>query len=471
MKDDGVIFVSIDDNEVHNLRKLMDEIFGEGNFIGAFIWKNKAGGGGKQSNNQASDEIKKKEAFVLDHEYIVVYAKNVDETFRFNEKLSPEEIEQYKNPDNDPRGPYKLKDLEMSMPQMISTMYYDLIDPDGIVIKPRGGRYQWRYSKKRALESIADGSTIWVKLKCDKKIDSREYRYVPKTKQYLFINGKLRTKIARSFLLECGFSATGTREIMNIFSQKESEIPIFSNPKPSRLMSTIIDSVTKGNDLILDFFSGSSTTAHGVMKLNAEDGGERRFIMIQLPEPCNENSEAYKAGFKNISEIGKKRIRLVGEIISKELEVKSQQATLTPVTKKNLDIGFRVFKIDNTNMKDVYYSAAEYSQETIEGLVDNVKENRTDIDLLYQILIDWGLPLDLPHDIEEIDGFHLHIVDKNALIACFDANIPEKVMRKIAGKKPLRAVFRDGSFRSSPGKLNIEGIFKTIAPDTTLRVI
>lgn len=207
------------------------------------------------------------------------------------------------------------------------------------------------------------------------------------------------------------------------------------------------------------------------MKLNAEDGGNRRYIMVQLPEACSEESEAYKAGFKNISEIGKERIRRAGEQIKTEIKKDNQQATIDGGQKTVPDIGFRVFKIDDSNMKDVYYSAAEYSQETIEGLVDNVRPDRTDLDLLYQIVIDWGLPLDLPHEIAEIDGFHIHIIDGNALVACFDANIPESVMRKIAAKKPLRAVFRDGSFRSSPGKLNIEGIFKMIAPDTTLRVI
>ena len=207
------------------------------------------------------------------------------------------------------------------------------------------------------------------------------------------------------------------------------------------------------------------------MKLNSEDGGGRRFILVQLPETFDENSEAYKAGLKNISEIGKERIRRAGEQIKEEIEEGSKQTTLDGELKIVPDIGFRVFTIDDTNMKDVYYSAREYSQETIEGLIDNVKEDRKDTDLLYQVLIDWGLPLDLKHEMEGIDGFTLHIVDTDALIACFDANIPEEVMRKIAGKKPLRAVFRDGSFESSPGKLNIDGIFKTIAPDTKLRVI
>jgi len=225
------------------------------------------------------------------------------------------------------------------------------------------------------------------------------------------------------------------------------------------------------DDIILDFFAGSCTTAHAIFKINEDDEGSRQFIMIQLPEPCAETSVAYQAGFKNISEIGKERIRRAGEQIKTEIEENNQQATIDGEQKSVPDIGFRVFKIDDTNMKDVYYSAAEYSQETIEGLVDNVRPDRTDLDLLYQIVIDWGLPLDLPHAIEEIDGFHIHIVDGNALVACFDANIPESVMQKIALKKPLRAVFRDGSFKSSPGKLNIEGIFKMIAPGTTLRVI
>ena len=246
---------------------------------------------------------------------------------------------------------------------------------------------------------------------------------------------------------------------------------MFPFPKPIGLIKQCAALSTIEDGIILDFFAGSCTTAHSIMKLNAEDGDNRRFIMIQLPELCPENSIQLKAGYASIAEIGKERIRRAGEQIKSEIERGNQQLTLDLHQNNVPDIGFRVYKVDDTNMKNVYYSANEYTQETIEGLIDNVKEDRTDVDLLYQVLIDWGLPLDLHHKTEVIDGFHLHIVDENSLIACFDSNIPESVMRKIAEKKPLRAVFRDGSFKSSPDKLNIEGIFKTIAPDTNVRVI
>jgi len=277
-----------------------------------------------------------------------------------------------------------------------------------------------------------------------------------------------RFKPYRTWLNNVGTTADGSKELKKIFNDKK----VYDFPKPVSLLTNLLSiGSNEDDDIILDFFAGSCTTAHGVLKSNQDDGGSRQFIMVQLPEPCVENSVAYRAGFKNISDIGKERIRRAGEQIKNEIEEENRQEKIDDEPKTIPDIGFRVFKIDDTNMKDVYYAAAAYSQETIEGLVDNVKEKRTSLDLLYQVLIDWGLPLDLPHEIEKIDGFAIHTVDKNALIACFDANIPEKVMRKIAGKKPLRAVFRDGSFKSSPGKLNIEGIFKTIAPDTNLRVI
>ncbi len=267
---------------------------------------------------------------------------------------------------------------------------------------------------------------------------------------------------------EVGHSQGAKQSLKKLFDGES----YFDYPKSVDLIKRLIHFISDNKDItILDFFAGSGTTAHAVIQLNAEDGGNRKFIMVQLPEACDENTEAYKAGFKNISEIGKERIRRAGEQIRKEIEEENRQTKLGEEPKSVPDIGFRVFKIGDTNMKDVYYSAAEYSQETIEGLVDNVKEDRTDLDLLYQVLINWGLPLDLKHEMEEIDGFTIHIVDTDALIACFEPNIPESVMRKIAEKKPLRAVFRDGSFRDSPSKLNIEGIFKTIAPDTKLRVI
>ena len=231
---------------------------------------------------------------------------------------------------------------------------------------------------------------------------------------------------------------------------------LFTNPKPTKLLRHLATIANcSDNSIILDFFSGSATTAHAVMQLNAEDGGHRKFIMVQLPEPCDEASEAYKAGYKNICEIGKERIRRAGDKIKSE----------SPMTTQDLDIGFRVLKLDDTNMKDVYYAPDDYDQGMIVGLESNIKDDRTDLDLLFGCLIDWGLPLSLPYKSEQIDGCTVHTYNDGDLIACFDANIPESVVKEIAQRKPLRAVFRDSGFASSPEKINVFEIFKLYMPE------
>ena len=232
-------------------------------------------------------------------------------------------------------------------------------------------------------------------------------------------------------------------------------VNVFDYPKAVSLLKYIIDFKVEVNDIILDFFSGSATTAHAVMQLNAEDGGHRKFIMVQLPEPCDEQSEAYKAGYKNICEIGKERIRRAGEKIKAENGLAAQ----------NLDIGFRVLKLADSNMKDVYYAADDYKQADLLDMVSNIKEGRTDLDLLFGCLIDWGLPLSMPYTSEQIEGCTVHTYNDGDLIACFDANIPESVVKEIASRKPLRAVFRDSSFVGSPAKINVFEIFKLYMPE------
>lgn len=246
------------------------------------------------------------------------------------------------------------------------------------------------------------------------------------------------------------YTSKGNDEIKSLFNGKP-----FSYPKPLALVKYIVKRTTQDEGIVLDFFSGSATTAHAVMQLNAEDGGHRRFIMVQLPEKCDESSESYKAGYKNICEIGKERIRRAGEKIKAE----------SPMTTQDLDIGFRVLKLDDTNMKDVYYAADDYSQDMIAGLESNIKDDRTDLDLLFGCLIDWGLPLSLPYRSEQMDGCTVHTYNGGDLIACFDANIPESVVKTIAKRKPLRAVFRDSGFASSPEKINVFEIFKLYMPE------
>ena len=249
-------------------------------------------------------------------------------------------------------------------------------------------------------------------------------------------------------------NSTGTKEVMDLLGES-----LFDNPKPESLLRKIISYTNNNQNIVLDFFSGSATTAHAVMQLNAEDGGKRKFIMVQLPEVCDEKSEAYKAGYKNICEIGKERIRRAGKKIVEE------------TGKTDLDIGFRVFKLDESNMKEVYYKPDDYNQSMLEKMTSNIKEDRTPEDLLYACMLDWGLELSLPHSVEKFDGFNIHIVNDGDLIACFDEKISEDAIKQIADKKPLRVVFRDSSFANDAARVNVGEIFKLKSPNTTVKVI
>ena len=250
---------------------------------------------------------------------------------------------------------------------------------------------------------------------------------------------------------DVGHSQDATKRLKDLFDGKA----YFDYPKPVALIMRALLLYSSKDSIVLDFFSGSATTAHAVMQLNAEDGGHRKFIMVQLPEPCDEKSEAYKAGYKNICEIGKERIRRAGDKIKSE----------SPLTTQDLDVGFRVLKLDDTNMKDVYYAPDDYDQGMLAGLESNIKDDRTDLDLLFGCLIDWGLPLSLPYKSEQLGGCTVHTYNDGDLIACFDANIPESVVKEIAQRKPLRAVFRDSGFASSPEKINVFEIFKLYMPE------
>ena len=269
---------------------------------------------------------------------------------------------------------------------------------------------------------------------------------------------------------EVGHNQAAAREVKALFDDRK----FFDFPKPVNYIKQMLQIAADSDSIVLDFFSGSATTAHAVMQLNAEDGGNRKFIMVQLPEPCDEKSEAYKAGYKNICEIGKERIRRAGEKILKECGAADEQSgaeqltfdsSTSSTTHSKPDVGFRVFKLDDSNMKDVYYSAEEYSQDTLDEMVSNIKEGRTALDLFFGCLLDWGLPLSMPYHSEEIDGCTVHTYNDGDLIACFDKNIPESVVKEIAKRKPLRAVFRDAGFADSPAKINVFEIFKLYMPE------
>ena len=443
LADDGVIFISIDDNEVDNLRKICDELFGNTNFI-AFL------------TVIVKTEGRRYGGFAKTHEQVIVYGKNVEQV-----KLNEIEVEGKKFQFSDENGGFNVQDLRnqnarafnsTNRPNLRYPFYVDTEDKDN------NGFFKVYLEKKEGLTEVypitVNGfDSVWrwgKKEKASEHLSELAARIG--TDGIIRIYQKMRklTEEPKTVLFDKEYiSIKGTREIQNILG-----IGIFDFPKPLNLIKLFESIATSENSIILDFFSGSATTAHAVMKLNAEDGGHRKFIMVQLPEKCDESSEAYKAGYKNICEIGKERIRRAGDKIKSE----------SPMTTQDLDIGFRVLKLDDSNMKDVYYAPDDYDQGMLAGLESNIKDDRTDLDLLFGCLIDWGLPLSLPYKSEQIDGCTIHTYNDGDLIACFDANIPESVVKEIAKRRPLRAVFRDSGFASSPEKINVFEIFKLYMP-------
>lgn len=438
LTDDGVIFISIDDNEQENLKKCCDEVFGARNFIAQIAWE--------KVHTRKNSAIN----FSSSHEYILCYAKvrrnYSGDTVGFKRNLLPRDnTDAYSNPDNDPKGPWKTDPITA---HNYYAADYTITKPNGVVIKRPQDRY-WAYSEDTMKRMIAENAIVWG-----------EGNSMPLAKRYLcdVQDGLVPvTLFSREF---AGDSSQAKKQIDSLFEECKG---VFDYTKPVKLITRLLQIGSNPEDIVLDFFSGSATTAHAVMQLNAEDGGHRKFIMVQLPEKCDEASEAYKAGYKNICEIGKERIRRAGEKILKE-QLANNNSTLNSPNSK-LDIGFRVLKLDSTNMKDVYYAPCDYDQDFLHQLKSNIKDDRTDLDLLFGCLIDWGWPLSLPYKSEQIDGCTVHTYNDGDLIACFDKNIPESVVKEIAQRKPLRAVFRDSGFASSPEKINMFEIFKLYMPE------
>ena len=430
LTDDGVIFISIDDNEQENLKKCCDEVFGARNFIAQIAWE--------KVHTRKNSAIN----FSSSHEYILCYAKvrrnYSGDTVGFKRNLLPRDnTDAYSNPDNDPKGPWKTDPITA---HNYYAADYTITKPNGVVIKRPQDRY-WAYSEDTMKRMIAENAIVWG-----------EGNSMPLAKRYLcdVQDGLVPvTLFSREF---AGDSSQAKKQIDSLFEECKG---VFDYTKPVKLITRLLQIGSNPEDIVLDFFSGSATTAHAVMQLNAEDGGHRKFIMVQLPEKCDEASEAYKAGYKNICEIGKERIRRAGDKIKSE----------SPMTTQDLDIGFRVLKLDDTNMKDVYYAPDDYDQDMLAALESNIKDDRTDLDLLFSCLIDWGLPLSLPYKSEQLGGCTVHTYNDGDLIACFDANIPESVVKEIAKRRPLRAVFRDSGFASSPEKINVFEIFKLYMPE------
>lgn len=429
MSPTGSIFITIDDNEYANLKEICDEVFGTKNYISTVIWENFYG----RSNAAAISPA---------HNYVLIYS-NAGEAWKYVRNLLPrsEESEsKYKNPDNDPRGPWRLGPIFASGERHEGLMY-TITTPSGKKITPPKGSH-WRMVEKDFWKMVSDGRIMF----------GMDGDGAPATK--LFLKDVQSGMVPRSIWLhsEVGHSQEAKREIQALFPEN---IP-FDTPKPTRLLKQIITIGASEDATVLDFFSGSSSTADAVMQLNAEIGTKRKFIMIQVPETVsNDGYFTNNAVSNTICEIGKERIRRAGDKIKSE----------SPMTTQDLDIGFRVLKLDDTNMKDVYYAPDDYDQGMIAALESNIKDDRTDLDLLFGCLIDWGLPLSLPYKSEQLGGCTVHTYNDGDLIACFDANIPESVVKEIAQRKPLRAVFRDSGFASSPEKINVFEIFKLYMPE------
>jgi len=441
LSEDGVIFISIDDNEFENVKKICFEIFGSQNYIATIARKTKT-----TSNNGNQ--------FAPSHEYIIVCAKQLSRLNNFNDPEVQEDedyIKLFRYEDD--YGKYNIIGLYQPALKHGGSSY-PIKCPDGTYVVTPKNR-PWRWNEQTFLKNQKENRVVFKETKTSPllTIDGKQAGWNIYTKLYL--KDRLESGMRPITFFDKYPNSEASKELIKM------GLP-FDFSKPRRLIQYLIKiCIANDESIICDFFSGSATTAHAVMQLNAEDGGKRKFIMVQLPEECPPDSEAAKAGYKNICEIGKERIRRAGAKIKEEAGLAAA----------NLDVGFRVFKVADSNMKDVFYSAAEYSQDVIETLVTNIKEDRTDLDLLYGCLLEWGVELSLPHTSEKIDGVTVHTVNGGDLIACFDPNIPESAIRAIAKRQPLRAVFRDSSFASAPQKINVEEIFKLLSPATTIKVI
>lgn len=438
LTDDGMVLISIDDCEQDNLRRLCDEVFGRRNFVDTLIWKKRYGGGAKEKY------------FVSLHEYVLVYCRNIDSLNELFVPLSDESAERYYSKRDSKyatRGGYRTHPLEAgkamdARPNLI----YPIPAPDGTMIMPKK---QWLWSKERVMEALKND---------DIEIVMGKDGWVVSSKQYLREeDGSIRPAKMLS-IIDDVYTQHGTNEMIQIMGNAK----IFQYPKPSAFIKKLVSVVTENKDeYVMDFFSGSAATAHAVMQLNAEDGGHRKFIMVQLPEATDENSEAYKAGYKTICEIGKERIRRAGAKIKEEAGLAAQ----------NLDTGFRVLKCDTSNMKDVYYNPAEYEVNMFSRLEDNIKEDRTPEDLLFQVMLDLGVLLSGKIEESTIAGKKVFNVEDNYLIACFDSDVSEETIKAIAKQKPYYFVMRDSSMASDSVATNFDQIFATYSPDTVRKVL
>lgn len=432
LTDDGVIFISIDDNEVENLRKVCDEVFGEQNFIATLIW-------------ERAFAPKNDAKFISSsHDYIVMCAKRI-ENFKIGRLERTQEANaRYSNPDNDPRGVWTSGD--MLVKTYNKSCDYPITTPSGKIVNPVPGRC-WRFSEESFLEKVKD-NRIWF---------GPEGNGVPRVKRFLSelkFEGMAPTSIL--FHKEVGHSQEGSKEVTALFGDKG----VFDGPKPVRLLQRLLTLANlDDNSIILDFFSGSASTAHAVMKMNAEKQKHCPFIMVQLPEHISEKKK--EQGYETVCEIGKERIRRAGKKIKEE----------SPLTTQDLDTGFRVLKLDSTNMQDIYYSPKDISQADLFSQIDNVKPDRTGEDLLFQVMLELGATLDSKIETTTVAGKTIYNVAEGYLVACFDPDVTDEVVKAIAQMQPAYAVLRDTSMKDDSTATNFEQLFKTYSPDTVTRIL
>lgn len=424
---DGVIFISIDDNEVENLKLICNEVFGKQNFEGHIHWRRR--------HNQPNDKTK---MLGIVAEHILVYAK--DSAYLKRAGVGKLDLTAaFANADDDPKGPWASKPWKTGSDQ--SGSRYKIVTPTGKVLDE-----EWMGEESTYQKYLEEGRIYFPK-GGDGMPRKKYYRFEREDEGQCATNWWPHEQFGHN---------QGANDCMTgLFGVKN----VFSNPKPIELLEAIIKIANvKDGEVVLDFFSGSASTAHALMQRNAEDNGRRKFILVQLPEKCAEKTEAYRNGYENICEIGQERIRRAGSKIKAG-------------TNADIDYGFRVFSVDSSNGKDVYYSAADYDQSLLAMLESNIKEDRSDLDLLFGCLTEWGLPLSLPYTFEEAGGCIIHNYNDGDLIACFQENITGEAIEEIARRKPRRAVFRDSCFADSPSKINAGEIFKRMAPDTDVKVI
>lgn len=452
LSNDGIVFISIDDNELNSIISMGKEIFGADNYIATFIWEKR-----KTRENRKIVSVR--------HDYIVCFIKNFEQrTDAIGlEPMNDDAIDRYKNPDSDPRGVWTSVPAIAQAGHGTQNQFYTLTSPKGLEFNPPSGSC-WRYTKEKMQEAIAD-NRIWF---------GSDGMGVPRIKKFLTEGKQGLTPETMLLADKVGTNDSAKRELVALFGG----IAVFETPKPVSLIAHFIRICNDSeNGIFLDFFSGTGTTAHAVMQVNAEDGGHRKFIMVQLPEKTDEKSEAYKAGYKNICEIGKERIRRAGkQILSAGGQLSMDGVRLDTNSTLNtpnstLDVGFRCLRLDSSNMENVYYTPEKVSQQDLFSLVDNVKPDRTPEDLLFQVMLDLGALLSSPIEVKEIAGKKAFNVAEGFLLACFDHDVTEETVKAIAQMKPYYAVFRDSSMANDSVATNFDQIFETYSPETVRKVL